>query len=51
MEGAPIVNLCLEKGFMINCIQENILRFIPPLTIGKNEIDSLVDCLDGIFAG
>ena len=51
MEGAPIVNLCLEKGFMINCIQENILRFIPPLTIGKKEIDSLVDCLDGIFAG
>lgn len=49
IEGAPIVNLCLEKGFMINCIQENILRFIPPLTIGKKEIDSLVACLDEIL--
>jgi acetylornithine aminotransferase len=40
-EGAPVVNLCLEKGFMINCIQDNILRFIPPLTIRKKEIDSV----------
>jgi acetylornithine aminotransferase len=49
MEGAPIVNACLEKGFLINCIQENVLRFIPPLTIEKNEIDALVACLDEIL--
>jgi acetylornithine aminotransferase len=40
----------MEKGFLINCIQENILRFIPPLTIEKEEIDSLVACLDEILA-
>jgi len=44
--GADIVNACMEKGFLINCIQENILRFIPPLVIKNKEIDSLIDCLD-----
>ena len=49
IEGAPIVDACLEKGFLINCIQENILRFIPPLTIEKNHIDALVACLGEIL--
>jgi len=47
--GGPIVTKCMEKGFLINCIQDNILRFIPPLTIGKDEIDSLVTYLDEIL--
>ena len=46
IEGAPVVKACMERGFLINCIQENILRFIPPLIIEKDEIDSLVTCLD-----
>ena len=49
MEGGPIVNTCMEKGFLINCIQENILRFIPPLTIEKHQIDELVTCLDEVL--
>jgi acetylornithine aminotransferase len=48
-EGASIVNACMEQGFLINCVQENILRFIPPLIIKKEDIDALVDCLDGIL--
>jgi acetylornithine aminotransferase len=49
IKGAPIVNRCLEKGFVINCIQENILRFVPPLIIQQSEIDALIDCLDTVF--
>ncbi len=48
--GNTIVTRCMEKGFLINCIQENILRFIPPLIIEKEDIDSLVNCLDEIFS-
>lgn len=50
IEGAPIVKLCMERGFLINCIQNTILRFIPPLIITREEIDSLIACLDDIFA-
>ncbi|MGD9041753.1 MAG: acetylornithine transaminase [Desulfobacteraceae bacterium] len=47
--GAPIVAACTERGFLINCIQDNVLRFIPPLIVEKKEIDLLVDALDEIF--
>ena len=49
IKGTPVVAQCMEQGFLINCIQENILRFIPPLIIEKEEIDSLLACLDEIF--
>jgi acetylornithine/N-succinyldiaminopimelate aminotransferase len=48
--GETLVTQCLQRGFLINCIQENILRFIPPLIIKKEEIDALVDCLDELLA-
>ncbi len=48
--GETLVTRCMRKGFLINCIQENVLRFIPPLTIKKEEIDALIDCLDELFA-
>ncbi len=48
-DGGPVVKKCMEKGFLINCIQGNILRFIPPLIIKKDEIDPLIICLDEIL--
>ncbi|MDY6905540.1 MAG: acetylornithine transaminase [Thermodesulfobacteriota bacterium] len=50
MDGAPVVSACLEKGFLINCIQDNVLRFAPPLVITKAEIDGLITCLDAVLA-
>jgi acetylornithine aminotransferase len=50
INGAPLVKQCMQNGFLINCIQDRILRFIPPLIISKEEIDRLVECLDGILA-
>ena len=44
--GAPLVAACREKGFLINCIQDNILRLAPPLIVGRGEIDGLIQCLD-----
>ena len=48
-EGENLVNKCLEKGFLINCIQGRIIRFVPPLIIGREEIDALIMCLDEIL--
>ena len=44
-----MVSQCMQQGFFINCIQENILRFVPPLIIEEAEIDALVDCLDELL--
>jgi acetylornithine/N-succinyldiaminopimelate aminotransferase len=49
IDGDEIVKKTMDKGFLINCIQGNILRFIPPLIISKKEIDNLVACLDQIL--
>ncbi|RJR50582.1 MAG: aspartate aminotransferase family protein [Desulfobacteraceae bacterium] len=49
MPGAPLVDACMEKGFLINCVQDKILRFVPPLIVSKNEIDPLVDTLDELL--
>lgn len=48
-KGADIVKACYERGFIINCIQDTILRFVPPLVIQSEEIDQLIACLDEIF--
>jgi len=48
--GASVVTACREKGFLVNCIQDRVLRLAPPLIIGRPEIDGLVQCLDEILA-
>ena len=47
--GAPVVEACRQKGFLIICAQEKVLRFVPPLIVGKEEIDLLLEALDNIF--
>jgi len=49
IDGDPLVMKCMEKGFLINCVQGNILRFVPPLVITEEEIDALIGCLDAIL--
>jgi acetylornithine aminotransferase len=51
IKGEAVVKACMEKGFLINCVQDDILRFIPPLIISKSEIDAFVACLDDILRG
>jgi acetylornithine/N-succinyldiaminopimelate aminotransferase len=40
------VNACLKDGFLINCAQERVLRFVPPLIVSEGEIDLLIESLD-----
>ncbi|MCP4748206.1 MAG: aspartate aminotransferase family protein [Desulfobacteraceae bacterium] len=47
--GANLVKNCMQKGFLINCVQDNVLRLAPPLIISKGEIDALIDCLDELL--
>jgi len=49
IEGADIVNGCMNKGLLINCTCGNVLRFVPPLIITKGDIDRAVDILDEVM--
>ena len=48
-EGAPIVEECAKRGFLINCTAGNVLRFTPPLIITEKEIDLLIEVLADIL--
>ena len=48
--GGDIVKKMLEKGYLINCTSDTVLRFLPPLIVKKEHIDELVDALDEVFS-
>jgi acetylornithine/N-succinyldiaminopimelate aminotransferase len=41
---------CLEKGLLINAVRDNVLRFLPPLIVNREEIDLAVAILQGELA-
>jgi acetylornithine aminotransferase len=45
----PVVTACLERGFVINAVQDKVLRFVPPLIITREHIDALVECLGKVL--
>ncbi|MCB2148510.1 MAG: acetylornithine transaminase [Deltaproteobacteria bacterium] len=44
-----LIPVFMEKGFLVNCVQGDILRFVPPLIIQKSDIDALIRCLDNVL--
>jgi acetylornithine/succinyldiaminopimelate/putrescine aminotransferase len=32
----------VESGFLMNCTQENVLRFLPPLIVDRRHVDELL---------
>ncbi len=51
IEGKAIVKECIEKGLLINCTHDKVLRLMPALNITKKEIDRAVKILDEAFKG
>jgi predicted acetylornithine/succinylornithine family transaminase len=47
--GPEIVRRCMEKGLLINGIEQHILRFLPPLIVTWPEIDQAVNILSQVF--
>lgn len=47
--GSEIVKTCFEKGLLINCTSETVLRFLPPLNITKKEVDQAIDILENVI--
>ncbi|HKL48640.1 MAG TPA: aspartate aminotransferase family protein, partial [Desulfuromonadales bacterium] len=50
IEGGDIVKKALSRGLVINCTVGKVLRFLPPLTVNREEIDEAISILDGILS-
>lgn len=45
-----VVMACLERGLLVNRLKPNALRFMPPLIIGRDEVDKAMGILEGALA-
>lgn len=50
VNGNFVVSMMLQRGILVNCTKRNFLRFLPPYTITREQIDMLCDSLGEIFA-
>ncbi|MFQ5428037.1 MAG: aspartate aminotransferase family protein [Thermodesulfobacteriota bacterium] len=44
-----IVGACLDKGLLVIAAGDNVLRFLPPLTVSAKEVDEMVKILDDVL--
>jgi len=49
-DGSEVVQNCLQKGLIINCTMNTVLRFLPPLIISRDEVDRGFSILDRALA-
>jgi predicted acetylornithine/succinylornithine family transaminase len=47
--GKRVVTLCQERGLLVNCTADKVIRFMPPLTITRSEVDEAVAILRGVL--
>jgi acetylornithine/N-succinyldiaminopimelate aminotransferase len=47
----PVLLACLEKGLLVNKVKPNAVRLVPPLIIGRKEVDRALGILDAVLAG
>jgi acetylornithine/succinyldiaminopimelate/putrescine aminotransferase len=47
--GKPIVEKAIEKGLLINCTHDTVLRLMPALNITKKEIDEGIKILEAVI--
>ncbi len=47
--GKEIVKECASRGVLLNCTAETFIRFLPPLTVTEEEIDTGINVLDGVL--
>ncbi|MFC1760999.1 aspartate aminotransferase family protein [Planctomycetota bacterium] len=48
--GAAIVQACLDRGLRINCTQETVIRFMPPMIVTNEQINQAIEILDGVLS-
>lgn len=50
IDGTMVVAECLKRGMLTNSTGGNVLRFMPAMTVKKQEIDRAIKIVDEVFA-
>ena len=49
VDGHDIVDNCLRKGLHVNFTGNNVIRLLPPLNIGRSEIDTMAEIMSSVL--
>jgi predicted acetylornithine/succinylornithine family transaminase len=49
IDGAPIVQRCIERGFLVNCTQQTVLRLLPAMTLSDDQLDEGCEILSDVL--
>ncbi|MCI0333712.1 MAG: aspartate aminotransferase family protein [Planctomycetes bacterium] len=49
VDGAPIVQQCLDRGLLVNCTQQTVIRLLPAITLTDRQLDEGCDTLIEVF--
>ncbi len=49
--GAAVVEACMERGLLINCTHDTVLRLLPAMTLSDNELEEGCDILEEVLLG
>jgi acetylornithine/N-succinyldiaminopimelate aminotransferase len=49
IDGSSVVKEMMQRGILINCTMGNVLRFLPPLIVTKEEVDRVIEALEEVF--
>jgi predicted acetylornithine/succinylornithine family transaminase len=49
VEGAPVVQACIQKGLLVNCTHQTVIRLLPAVNITDDQIDEGCDTLDEVL--
>src|SRR5690606_11010680 len=49
VDALPVVDAARDRGLLVNRTDETVVRMLPALTVGAEDIDKAADILDAIF--
>lgn len=51
VDGTPVVQQCLERGLLVNCTQQTVLRLLPAMTLTDEQLEEGCDILTDVLRG
>jgi predicted acetylornithine/succinylornithine family transaminase len=49
VEGAPIVQQCLDRGLLVNCTQQTVIRLLPAMTLSDEQLEEGCEILTDVL--
>jgi acetylornithine/succinyldiaminopimelate/putrescine aminotransferase len=49
IDGAALVQKCLDQGLLINCTQQTVIRLLPAMTLSDDQVDEGCEILANVL--